>query len=347
MHEEVELVRPWWHHKEYHEKKLKDVTVLICQRKTKDLITLCLESLLNYYPDVNVLVVDGDSQDDSSLYLKFKSTLYPNVQLWDRKGVNSHGVTMDEAIKSRIQTKYVLLMDSDVIMIRPGMIEGMIVDMELGFYATGALMRVTRENYAIGLPKNEDDVLEYIHPSTGMYDVEKYKKMSPFVDHGAPCVYNMIDAADMGYGVCYFPTDKYVAHLSGASWCIPKPIWPHSFNVRPIPPVTFILNSTSSFEMLNKQTNKWFDIMLNTDVKRDHIVMHEFGERQVNNNVYENRIVVTGEYICELFGTEVVSHEFMKFFLYEIIKFGDKDELLVEGVKFVKRNVWQLQDALR
>jgi glycosyltransferase involved in cell wall biosynthesis len=342
---QIELVRPWWNHKSYHEEKFSDVTVLICQRKTKELITLCLESLLNFYPDIKVLVVDGDSQDESTTYLKFKSSLYPNVKIWERTGINSHGVTMDEAIKTKIDTKYVLLMDSDVITIRGGWVEEMLASMMMGSYAIGALMLVSRSNYAIGGPKDDTDILRYIHPSTGMYDVGQYKKMAPFADHGAPCVFNMIDAEEKGLIVDYYPVDKYVAHLSGASWCYPKPIWPHGFNVRPIPFVTFIV-PLKFFGKIYFQKYNYFDIVYESQFIKENVVMHQYGEKEVANCVYQNRMLVNGEYVCELEEDHIVIEEMMILFIDSIIK-NTKEELDIFGIKFIKRNKWQQENALR
>lgn len=345
MNNQVELVRPWWRYKKHHEDKWRDVTVLICQRKTKELITLCLESLLNFYPDINILVVDGDSHDESTIYLKFKSALYPNVKIWERKGRNSHGETMDEAIKTRIKTKYVLLLDSDIIVHRGGWIEDLESMMVMGIYAAGALMLVTRKNYACGPPDNEEDTLRYVHPSTGMYNVEKYKKMSPFADHGAPCVFNMIDAEKRGLKVEYYPVDRYVSHLSGASWCVPKPIWPHGFNVRPVPFVTFIV-PMKFFGKIHFQKYNYFDIVYESTYDYGDVIMHEFGQRNVGNNVYRNRILVTGEYICELEEHHIVVEEIMTMFIDSVIK-DPKEELDIFGIKFIKRNKWQQENALR
>lgn len=348
MKEQVALVRPWWHGKEYNEEIFKDVTVLICQRKTKELITLCLESLLNFYPDIKVLVVDGDSQDESTVYLKFKSSLYPNVKIWDRSGINSHGVTMDEAIKSRIQTRYVLLMDSDVITIRGGWIEDLIDIMKAGIYAAGALMLVTRSNYAIGEPKDENDILRYIHPSCGMYDVERYKMLESFADHGAPCVYNMMDAEKKGMEVKYYPVDMYTAHLSGASWSVPKPIWPHGFNVKPTPFLTFIIYSEKSIVMLMNQSVKYFDVVYadNTPTE-ENVIMHEYGERKVNNTFYKNRMLVTGEYVCEINPEQLIlDSNFIVNFVKEVIS-NPSDEIEINEIKIIRRNKWQQENALR
>jgi len=74
-HSAIDLIRPFWN---YH-RQWNDITVLICQRNTKTLIQLCLESLLTYYPNIPILVVDGNSDDDSILYLRYKSLVYPKI----------------------------------------------------------------------------------------------------------------------------------------------------------------------------------------------------------------------------------------------------------------------------
>jgi len=207
-------------------------------------------------------------------------------------------------------------------------------------------MLVTRSNYAIGLPKDEDDVLRYVHPSTGMYDVEQYKKMEPFADHGAPCVFNMLDAEKKNLIVDYYPIDRYVAHLSGASWCVPKPIWPHGFNVRPVYFMTIIPYGTEQmYESLYCQKYQWFDIVFEGVYVKEHIIMHQFGERNVGNSNYQNRMLVNGEYVCEI--NECVSATFEEKFINYIIENGAVDELEIDNIKIVKRNKWQQENALR
>lgn len=345
--ESVELVRPFWEHEGYHENmwRDKDVTVLICQRKTEKETRLCVESLLSFYPDIPILVVDGNSMDDSTLYLKTKASLYKNVSVWERVGRNSHGETMDEAIREHIKTRYVLLMDSDTITVRGGWLEDMLNQFSVDdrLYAIGTLMLVTKEGEACGVPKDNDDVLRYAHPSLSLYDTYIYKQLSSFVDHGAACCHNNADAELHDYTIKYYPIDKYVAHLSGASWCVPKTIWQHDLNVISRPLVTFIMHSENC--VIKTQDYNDFDIIIVGNECDENVVIHNKDPFSVKNKTYNVRFNVFGEYVCELSDNDIPS-DFVRKVAEEAIK-DQSDILNVLGLTLIKRKLWQRTTALK
>lgn len=345
-HGSVEMVRPTWNHENYHEDiwKEKSVTVLICQYATKELTQLCLESLLQFYPDIPVLVVNGSPHDiQSTNYLRYTSIIHPNVKIWERKGRNSHGMTMDEAIRQFIKTDYVLTMDSDTIVKRGGWIEEILkLSWENGIYSIGSMMYVSRSNYACGAPKDEMDILKYTHPSCSLYYVPIYLKLSPFTDHGAPCVYNLIDAEKKGLKVEYFPVDKYVAHLSGASWCNPATIWPNDHDVKLRPFISFIATHQNHLIELDNQTDHDFDIITWGNVLKADVVIHGSEPKKVDNCLYDLRFKVQGEYVC-LLSDEVknIDPEFVGLVKNEIIKAKAPEEIVIGGLKIVSRKYFQ------
>lgn len=342
---ETALVRPEFTlDKEYHSEKWKDITVLICSRKDKALIQLTIESFHKFYPDVNILVVDGNSQDDSLTYLRWKAVTsnVKVVELYDNVGFNSHGTTMNMAIRRHIKTKYVLLMDSDVITERGGWLESMYAQLENeDLYATGTLMQVTRSGGGCGAPINDNDILRYAHPSCSLYTTDIYKILEPFCDHGAPCIYNMIDAESKGLKIGYFPIDKYVSHLSGASWCNPATIWANDHGVLLRPFVTFITNK--HVEILSKQTDKDFDIINVGYPVQKAVVLHSDGKRiDLNNNLYSIRFNVMGEYVCMLTEyVENVNEAFVTLVKNAAIKQNAPDILEIGGLILHRRNYWQ------
>lgn len=347
--DEIALIRPNWDFKDYHLKKWTDITVLICQRKTKELIQLTVESLFRFYPDIPVLVVDGNSEDDSLLYLKYKSITHPNLKVFElgNEGVNSHGTTMDLAIRDHIKTKYVLLLDSDVIIERYGFIEDMLEQMQKEqLYATGTLMLVSRHYRACRPPTSDDDVLRYAHPSCSLYDVETYKTLETFVDHGAPCVYNMIDAESKGLKIGLYPVDKYVAHLSGASWTIPRTIWGNDHDVCLRPFVTFITDKDGI--QLEGQTDSDFDIVPYGNLEKKSVIQHEgFKKFDVNNRLYSIRYNVHGEYVCVLSETiESFAKDFVHLLKLQAIEEESPDTMVVGGLLVIKRSLWQLEHCL-
>lgn len=351
---QVSLVRPFdFSHTQYHLDKWKEknITVLICQRNTNDLIRLTLESILRFYPDIQILVVDGSSTDDSIFYLKQKAITHPNIKIWIRNGRNSHGMTMDEAIQRHISTKYVLLCDSDIIMDRGGLIEEMLQEFpkdEL-LYAIGSMMLVTRSNHACGDPKDANDVLRYAHPSFSIYDADRYRKMKvPFVDHGAPCCYNQIEAEKLGLRIAYYPVDKYISHLSGGSWTAPRTIWGNDHNAFIRPFVTFITENTEHLTKLKEQTDHDFDIITSGIPQSASIVIHGQLPAQVNNKLYDIRMHISGEYVCQLDpSVETLQPQFVHIVKHNAIEKNMPDEMNVGGLNCIKRTLWQQRESLK
>ena len=349
------MIRPEWHEEEFHKNSYinKNITVLMCQRKTKDITQLALESLLRFYPDIPILVVDGKSQDDSIIYLRYMALLYPNIKVWERDSdVPSHGIAMDEAIRNFIDTKYVLLMDSDVISMRYGYIEGMLEQFKDNpkLFATGTLMLVTYANQACGAPRDDSDVLRYSHPSLSLMDVSIYKQLRPFENHGAPCVFTMMDAAAKGYYVGAYPVDKYTAHLSGASWTEPRTIWPSDLGTFIRPFITFIASLPGQLTELTNQLDHDFDIMTYATLSDSNKILHGPNPNplRIINKFLNIRFNVTGHYVCFLneYITKI-DDMFVIFCKKAVIEQKAPDELNVGGIRLVKRQVWQLNDALK
>lgn len=339
---------------EYHNREwdvTKEVTILICQRKTFEITRLCIESILRFYPDINILVVDGDSQDESTLYLRYKALTTPNLELHERIGLrHSHGETMDDALKNRIKTPYALLMDSDTIVNRGNWIEDLVMQFKENpkLYATGSLMLVTRKNFGVGAPHDEDDILRYAHPSCSMFHVNTYKELkTPFNDNGSPLAHNMIEAQEKGLEIGAYPIDKYVSHRSGVSWITEHQIvWKEDYNVFIRPFVSFIVTAPQHLTALEEQTSRDFNI----SVKAPHISLKIWdGEtKDINNQFFGIRYSVNGEYVCLL--NEAVTAlvpDFIQQVKLAVIEQKAPEELNVGGLVVVKRTLWHKRECLQ
>lgn len=319
------MIRHTWVNKD----KEMDITVLICQRKTPDVTKLCLESLLRWYPSIKVLVVDGDSKDESSTYLAMKQALYSNVRVHTFTGErHSHGEIMHMAM-SLITTSKVLLMDSDVVTMRPEWIEQMY---SFRGYAIGTLMEVGIKAEGCGPAESEEDTVSYAHPSLSMIDREMYFTLEPFKDHGAPCISNMVDAKQRGYIVSDFPVEEYTLHLSGSSWTAPRTVWWHDNDVM-VRPMLSIIGGQGEYQGNDIEvipvdhTPKRWESIITWDMKTvtDYDV-----------EMFNIRFNVRGEYVVMV----SVEMDEVELFRQAVIRSAD-DVIIIEGIEFIRRKEWQ------
>ncbi len=188
-----------------------DVTAVIVNFKTLWLARQAHSSLLCYY-DVPVVLVDNGSGDKATT-----QWVQAHGGICNEQNIG-HGPALNQAIRERVKTPFVLTLDSDCVVQKGGWLEEM-VDFFFGSkaYAIGWLRWVDRWS---GVPLERhldkppaDRFVRYIHPAVGLYDVEKYKTLRPFAQLGAPCLWNMIDAEAAGYVVKDYPVFDYVKHL--------------------------------------------------------------------------------------------------------------------------------------
>ena len=224
-----------------------DVSVLICHRNTPENIMLCVESLMTHYPDVEVVVLDGMSTDESRMYLKTRERLFPNLRVVDwTRDYHSHGVMMDYALREVMTTPFVWILDSDTI-IRYRK------EIPMQGYASGCIMMQSVSGQAC-TPAGEGDSMKYVHPSCMVIDRVKYHKYRPFIDHGAPCVWNMLDAQGEEM---YSWGEEHVLHLCGGSWTTLRTVWWHDFGVvvRPLVEMAWL-----KYSLRASKRTPWVDI---------------------------------------------------------------------------------------
>lgn len=349
----VEQTRPIWKHEDYFTEKGKNlpVTFLICQKNTKVMVQLAIESLLRFYPDVNILVVDDDSNDDSLTYLQFKQLTTPNLTLWEKKGEYiGHGGNMNAAIREYVKTTYVMLMDSDVIIERGGFVEEMLKEFDNNpkLYATGTLQISSYANNG-GEPNDIADITPYANPQLSMYFVPGYLKLNAnFLNDGTPCILNMKAAKDAGMEVKYFPTDFYCTHNSGSSWTNPRTTWIDDHDIKLRPFITFVISDDVNINLSQDDTD--FDIVVSASLIQTEVIFTDGSQaKKVNNHLYGIRFNVHGEYVVELNQNQLLTlpTDFVSSFKKKVIDWKVPDEVVYNGVRCVRRRMWQKQDCLK
>lgn len=226
---------------------MKEITAVIVNYKTEDLLRVALSGLLKCYPSLLVILVDNASGDASTEYIEQMVREHSNIsailnrpnpfppqplprdqlpgsypgdkpalKIWQSGNVG-HGAALHQAIQL-CKTSYIFTFDTDCVIHRCGFLEGMLEEFDdslvyaVGYLHTGPLA----QHYRAKAPQ--------IHPSIALFDVEKYKSLHPFVHFGGIGTLNFMDAQKKGYKCVDFPVggksrrhtdnhDDYIDHL--------------------------------------------------------------------------------------------------------------------------------------
>lgn len=191
-----------------------DVTAVIVSLNTYELTRKAADSLVTAYPDISLILIDQASIDATPAYLQACSCRKETrvVSLPQNIG---HGPALHMAA-GMTTTPYLFTMDSDCEVKKPGFLELMTRHFDDGtVYAVGDLdyVRSSDGRGNARVPASFPEYVPYVHPYAGLYRLSFYKAIRPFAHHGAPALYNMVDARAQGWKCVAFPIQDYVSHL--------------------------------------------------------------------------------------------------------------------------------------
>ena len=156
-----------------------------------------------------VLIVDN-SKKDSPCYKKADELAKNNVKVIHTGANIYHGKGLHFGIE-RLNTEYILVMDSDVEVFDTSILNTMVKELaDPNLYAIGADIEAVPEGtkmYGIGF--------DYLNPFFGMFKRETYFKHPPFIHHGAPWCQAMIAIKDKLKVKAIKNYSKYVIHNEG------------------------------------------------------------------------------------------------------------------------------------
>ena len=193
------------------EKNDVDITAVVVNFETEELIKNAVNSFRKFYPTIPLVIVDNNSTDGSRDWIRKQKNEFTRVVL--NRSNKGHGPALHREFL-RADTKYVFTFDSDVEFLRGGLLESMAALIR-DAYAIGWLRWVNFDGVAVDekKPFDKEKYCPYIHPYSALYDRDIYLTLSPFVNNGAPAVFNMRDANKRGLEVVPFYLAPYVKHL--------------------------------------------------------------------------------------------------------------------------------------
>jgi len=190
---------------------LDEISVLIVNYRTLELTARCLESLLGFYPQTKIVLVDNGSGDESTAYIQKMAKRCDNIAAILNPKNRFHGPALDQGLREA-HTRLVFCLDSDCEVLRGGFLEAMAAYFaNPRTYAVGELVRMNRYGYEV--PPAKGRSFDYVHPRRMLLDRGKYLGLKRFTHHGAPCLANMRQAFQHGHALRDFPIQDYILHL--------------------------------------------------------------------------------------------------------------------------------------
>lgn len=210
---------------------LKNVTAIVISYKIiEGVLDKSLEHFRKYYPNMQLIIVDGSSFDESSTWVYEFAKKDKNTRVVFNNFNLHHGPGMDAGIRLT-RTPYSFIFDSDSNIIKKGLVEKMlnVSTFHKDFYSIGTLHNVNEYGIDLMIPyessliqsvdkiKDRQDGIHYIHPRAKLLNNKLYFQHYPFIKHGAPCIgaYSSIKNANRQNLLFHFPVSDYTEHPIG------------------------------------------------------------------------------------------------------------------------------------
>jgi hypothetical protein len=196
---------------------IDDITGIVVTHNTKSLIQEAYESIRKFHPLMKIIILDGsDPGDPCRIYVKSLASSVTTIGIC---GYNiGHGRGMDAGIRM-CKTKFALMFDSDIIMIKSPL-DQMLSMIEENTYGVGYLEKTGYDGYEYGAHahhKNQGFML-MLHPYFQLIQISEYFKFHPYVHHGAPCYLAALDIHNKGLTGKIIKEFPGLGHSSGKGW---------------------------------------------------------------------------------------------------------------------------------
>lgn len=188
-----------------------NITTVIVNFQTPDLLKVAVSSFKKFYPDVEVVLMDNGSKDNgkSKELINELQAEYINTKAVFLEKNIFHGPAMDKAIREYVSTDFTFFLDSDTETKKSGFLEKMeeTLSNSKNIYGVGEITRSNKRGY------KDQDGEEILLTPYMMVNNEIYNSLKPFIHHGQPTLHNFIDARKKGFRLENFEVSNYIDHL--------------------------------------------------------------------------------------------------------------------------------------
>lgn len=184
-----------------------DITTVIINYQTPDLLKTAVTSFTHYYPDLPLLIIDNGSKDDSPTVINNLCKTEKAVSAHYLPKNIYHGPAMDFAARTLVSSDFVFFLDSDTETRKPGFLEKMIKHLdEPAAYAAGEILTVNARGF-----KSKKGFQILMTPYM-LINRKYYLNLPPFEHHGQPTLANYKAAQLRGLALKEFPVSDYIFH---------------------------------------------------------------------------------------------------------------------------------------
>lgn len=192
---------------------IDQITAISVSYKHKKLIETSVNSIKKFYPDLKFIIVENsEPNSECRNFVQNVLSKDKNISCIYSGSNIGHGRGMHSGINA-VKTKYALIFDSDIEMIKPPIEE--MFQLLKNNYGVGHLLSVDMQ----GLKTTSIPAISYLHPYFCLISVEQYRKFKPFFHHGAPCLSAMYDLHKQNKSnlLIKFSVSKYIKHDFGGT----------------------------------------------------------------------------------------------------------------------------------
>ena len=182
---------------------ISDIPVIAVSYNTPGLVKTLLENFRAHYSN-KFYIIDGSNQENAQ-QIGLVCQQFDNVEFIHFDYNIHHGPGMAWAFQNLPLSGPVLVIDSDVVVVRGGFIETMLAELKPGDYGVGNVYPVNEE----GFDMPDDAVgIAYLHPACMLCNIDVVRQWPMPIRHGAPM----------------FPTMKAI-HNAGKSHLLKSLAW--------------------------------------------------------------------------------------------------------------------------
>ena len=192
--------------------QLEKIPVVTVSYNTPHLLRGLLSSLRQFYGNP-VHVVDGSDAANQEA-VRAVVAEFENVQLHAQGHNIHHGPGLAWALEHLPLDERVLIVDSDVVVLKPGFLEAMAAALQPRSYGVGALAHVNSEGFDVPY---DYAAVPYLHPALMLCNVAVMKRWPLPIKHGAPMINTMLALKQAGKSSLLQSLDWAVNDVIGAA----------------------------------------------------------------------------------------------------------------------------------